>query len=211
MDGLNEISDRILRYLDQKNSARDQVLKGSRSLIRFCSTAIRAIHRQERAAALEDLEQAKTLLESLKADLVPYPDLYFAGYTQDAQKEYAEANIVFALIWDEPLPSPEELGVEFAAYLGGLAEAAGELRRRTLDVLRQGDQEQAERLLAAMDDIYAVLVTVDFPDAITGGLRRTTDMVRGVTERTRGDLTTFVQQQKLQQALTSLEGKLDQG
>ena len=211
MDGLEEISDRILEYLEQKNNARDQALRNSRATIRHCATAIRAIHRQERQTAAADLAQAEALLASIKADLHPYPDLYYAGYTQDAQKEFAEANIVMALIWEEPLPSPEEIGVEFAAYLGGLAEAAGELRRRTLDVLRRGDEEGAERLLALMDEIYGLLVTVDFPDAITGNIRRTTDMVRGVTERTRGDLTTFVQQRKLQDALTSLEGKLDQG
>jgi translin len=211
MDGLEEISDRILEYLEKKNNARDHALKNSRATIRHCSTAIRAIHRQERETALADLAKAKTLLASIKADLEPYPDLYHAGYTQDAQKEYAEANIVLALIWEDPLPSPEQLAVEYAAYLGGLAEAAGELRRRTLDVLRQGDEEQAERLLASMDEIYGLLVTVDFPDAITGNLRRTTDMVRGVTERTRGDLTTFVQQHKLQDALTSLENKIAKG
>ena len=132
------------------------------------------------------------------------------GYTQDAFKEYAEASIVFALLGGEALPDPDELGVEYAAYLGGLGEAVGELRRRTLDILRQEHSEEAERLLAMMDDIYGLLVTVDFPDAITGNLRRTTDLVRGLVERTRGDLTTSLQQSSLRAALDAVEKKLDE-
>jgi translin len=129
-----------------------------------------------------------------------------AGYTQDALKEFAEANIVYALVGDEPLPEPEAIGVEYAAYLNGLGEAAGELRRRCLDIIRHAHSDEAERLLAAMDDIYSLLVTVDYPDAITGGLRRTTDMVRGVTERTRGDITTSLRQYQLQEALRRFSG-----
>jgi translin len=134
--------------------------------------------------------------------------LYHAGYTQDALKEYAEANLVEALVAGEAFPTPEAIGVEPAAYLAGLGEAAGELRRRTLDLLRHDDLAEAERLLGVMDDIYDLLVTVDYPDAVTGGLRRITDMVRGVVERTRGDLTTTHQQQALKAALRDVEGKL---
>lgn len=138
----------------------------------------------------------------------PYPDLYHAGYTQSALKEYAEANIVLALITEDRLPDPDVLGVDFIPYLGGLGEAAGELRRRILDIIRHGRQQEAERLLDYMDEIYGLLVTIDFPDALTNNLRRTTDMVRGVTERTRGDLTTSFQQGELKRALESVEKKL---
>jgi len=138
-----------------------------------------------------------------------YADLYYAGYTQDALKELAEANITYALITDRPLPDPDELGVEYAAYLNGLGEAAGELRRHVLDLIRHGELERGEEILSMMDDIYGVLVTIDFPNAITGGLRRTTDMVRGVLERTRGDLTMSLRQEKLQQALRDFEEKVD--
>jgi translin len=138
-----------------------------------------------------------------------YADLYYAGYTQDALKEFAEANITYALITNRPLPDPDELGVEYAAYLNGLGEAAGELRRHVLDLIRHGDLERGEEILSMMDDIYGVLVTIDFPNAITGGLRRTTDMVRGVLERTRGDLTMSLRQEKLQQALRDFEEKVN--
>ncbi len=208
MDSLQTIGERALSHLEEKNAARDRALQTSRTLIRHCAHAIRAVHRGERGPAQENIDQARQLVASLQTELQSYPDLYHAGYSQDALKEFAEANIVFALVAGEPLPTPETLGVEVAAYLGGLGEAAGELRRRVLDELRHDGVEEAERLLAVMDDIYDLLVTVDYPDAITGGLRRITDMVRGVVERTRGDLTTTHQQRALKAALRDVEGRL---
>jgi len=208
MDNLDIIGEQIRQHLEEKSTTRDRALQHSRTLVRHCAHAIRAVHRQERESALEYLRQARDLVRALTEDLVPYPDLYHAGYTQDALKEYAEASIVAALIENESLPRPEDLGVEYASYLGGLGEAAGELRRRVLDTLRREQTAEAERLLAAMDDIYGLLVTIDYPDAITGNLRRITDMVRGVVERTRGDLTTSVQQQELKHALHAVERKL---
>lgn len=208
MQGLDAIADRARRHLEEKNAARDRALQVSRTLIRHASQAIRAVHRDEREAAHEDLAAARRLLDEIRSDLAAYPDLYHAGYTLDALKEFAEAHIVYALVGAEDLPEPEALGVEYSAYLGGLGEAAGELRRRVLDLIRRDATGEAERLLAAMDDIYAVLVAVDFPDAITGNLRRITDMVRGVVERTRGDLTTALQQNELKAALRAVERKI---
>jgi translin len=209
MNELDQIGDRVRQQLEEKNAARDRALQQSRTLIRHCATAIRAVHREDRSQAQEELDQARALRDRLRTDLQDYPDLYHAGYTQDALKEFAEARIVYALVGGERIPTPEELQVEVAPYLGGLGEAAGELRRRVLDILRHRELEEAERLLSAMDDIYGLLVTLDFPDALTGGLRRITDMVRGVVERTRGDLTTSVQQRQLQAALKAVEKKLD--
>lgn len=210
MDRLEPIGERILTYFEGKNSARDAALQRSRTLIRHCATAIRAAHRDERELAKQHLDQAKEIIQALRANLESYPDLYHMGYTQDAFKEYAEASIVFGLLGGEALADPDELGVEYAAYLGGLGEAVGELRRRTLDILREGEAEEAEPLLEMMDDIYGLLVTVDFPDAITGNLRRITDLVRSLVERTRGDLTTSLQQNSLRAALDALDKKLDQ-
>jgi translin len=209
MDRLDSIGETIRRRLEDKNAARDRALQHSRTLIRHCSMAIRAAHREERAEAQSELLAAQALQTELRQDLARYPDLYHAGYTQDALKEFVEASIVYAILAGEPLPEPEALGVEDAAYLCGLGEAAGELRRRALDILRHDRLEEAERTLGIMDDIYGLLVTVDFPDAITGNLRRITDMVRGVVERTRGDLTTAAQQQSLKAALWTVEKKLD--
>jgi len=209
MEQIEEIAERIRRSFDVRTAARDRALGQSRTLIRFCAHAIRAAHREERELALENLAEARTIVNALQTELAEYPDLYFAGYTQDALKEYAEASIVFAMLHNSVLPTPEELGLEYATYLKGLAEAAGELRRRCLDILRHGHSQEAERLLSQMDDIYAILVTMDYPDAITGGLRRLTDIVRGVTERTRGDMAISLRQQQLEQSLQRVGNQLD--
>ena len=210
LKALDGIGERIIVYLDGKNAARDLALQRSRTMIRHCATAIRAAHRDERELSQEHLEQARHIKEALIEELEAYPDLYHAGYTQDAFKEYAEASIVYALFSDEPLPDPDELNMEYAAYLGGLGEATGELRRRTLDILRHNRADEAERLLQMMDEIFGLLVTVDFPDAITGKLRRLTDVVRGIVERTRGDLTTSLRQDDLKTALQAMQDRLSE-
>jgi translin len=203
MDNLNSISESIRAAFVAKSTARDEAVNRSRELIRHCSEAIRAIHRREWEKAGEKMALAKAGANDLRAGISPYPDLYHTGYTQDALKEVVEAFCTHAIVRGMVLPTPAELNVEDDTYLNGLAEAATELRRFILDILRRedGDTGEAERLLEAMDDIYDQLVTFDFPDAITGGLRRQTDIVRGVLERTRGDLTTTLQQQRLQAAL----------
>ena len=210
MDQLEEIAERIHESFEARTMARDNALAHARTLTRHCANAIRAIHREENELAQSHIKEGRQLVDALRSNLVEYPDLYYAGYTQDALKEFAEANIVYALINDHPLPSPQDLSLENATYLQGLAEAVGELRRRCLDILLHGHSEEAERLLVHMDDIYSILVTMDYPDAITGGLRRLTDIVRGITERTRGDMTISLRQEHLEQSLRRFEGRLDE-
>jgi len=208
MENLDAIAEKIRAELTAKNAARDLTVTRSRELIRLCSLAIRATHREDFAEAEQLLETARAAAAQMKAEIVSYPDLYYTGYTQDALKELAEAHITFAIVNGRLLPTPEELGVDLAAYLNGLCEAASELRRRTLDIIRHGRTAEGERLLAAMDDVYDVLVTMDFPDAITGGLRRSTDALRAVLERTRGDLTNSLQQEKLLRELEAFERRM---
>jgi len=205
VDNLDSIIEGIRAALEVKNAARDATLARSRELIRLCSLSIRATHREDFEEAEQLLNAARSAADQMKTAIVDHPDLYHTGYTQDALKEVVEATAVYAIVRGRPLPTPDEIGVDEAAYLNGLAEAASELRRHALDVIRQDRTTEAERLLRAMDDIYGVLVTMDFPDAITGGLRRTTDVLRGVLERTRGDLTTTLQQEKLKKALQDFE------
>jgi translin len=144
----------------------------------------------------------------MRRAVVDYPDLYHSGYTQDALKEVAEAFATYALVRGESLPLPATLGIEPATYLNGLAEAASELRRQILDIIRQGHSDEAVRLLEEMDQIYDTLISFDFHDAITGGLRRRIDQLRGVLERTRGDVTNSLRQQRLQDALAQFEGRV---
>lgn len=205
---LAPIIDHITQAFEAKNAVRDQTLTRSRALIRHCANSIRATHRGDIDDAVKLLETARAAAAEMVAEARQYPDLYHAGYTQDALKELSEAHITHAIVADLPIPTPDELNVEDAAYLNGLAEAAGELRRFALDALRRGDVPLAEKMLGTMNDIYSVLITVDFPDAITGGLRRSTDMVRGVLERTRGDVTTAVRQEAMKAALSAFEARI---
>jgi translin len=208
MDKLPLLADQIHQAFEIRTRARDQALSRARTLTRHCAHAIRAIHRDEEELASEQLAAARSIVASLKEDLSEFPDLFYAGYTQDAIKEFAEASITCALILNDELPTPEELGTEYATYLNGLAESVGEMRRRCLDILRHGYSEEAERLLAYMDEIYAVLVTMDYPDAITSNLRRHTDLVRGIVERTRGDMTLALRENRMVQAISEALARL---
>ena len=208
MDNLDQTAENIRQEFEKKNAARDKAYQSSRELIRQCARAIRAVHREDWQTAENIIAEAREANEELVAGVRDFPDLYFAGYTQDAIKEFVEANLTYALVRNQPLPRPEELGAESNTWLNGLAEAATELRRRILDIIRHGHSEEAERLLDAMDQIYSVLVTFDFNDTITGGLRRRTDTVRAVLERTRGDITPSLRQAELEHALEALEGRL---
>lgn len=204
MADVDEIVSAASQQLERKNEARDRALVDSRQVVRRAATAIRALHRGDRQAAAADLAAARRMVAATRRDLAGHPDLYWAGYVQDAQKEFAEARLVAAMIERAEMPSPADLGVEPAPYLNGLAEAASELRRFILDIIRRGEPEQlheAERALGVMDDVYTSLIGVDYPDAITGGLRRTTDALRAVLERTRGDFTLTVRQYALERAL----------
>jgi translin len=200
-ENLDAIADRIRAFIASQDAARERVLPRCRETIRYSSTAIRALHRHEMNEARNLLNQARRLLDDAESALSDGGELIRAGFLIDAQKEYAEGCITLALVNGTQPPSPEELRVDAVPYLHGLAEAVGELRRYMLDSMRKGDLSRGEELLSAMDDIYNILVTMDFPDAITHGLRRNTDMVRGVLERTRSDLTLTIQQKELEDRL----------
>lgn len=200
----DHIQDIIGRF-DAMSTARDSAITDGRQVIRLAANAIRALHRGEDASDL--LGKARSMMDSIVEETRPYPNLFWAGYVQDAMKEYAEAEITSALLNGGPIPTPGDLRVEDAAWLNGLAEAASELRRDVLDALRRDETGRAEDLLQEMDAVYSVLVTVDFPDAVTGGLRRTTDQFRGVLERTRGDVTMSVRQSRLEHALREAEAR----
>ena len=204
-NNLEAIAEKIRLYFSAKDAARENALRLSREIIRYSANAIRAVHRQEEAAAEQLLISASTLIQGLANDVLQkHNDLLHAGFVHDAQKEFAEASTTLALVTEKSLPEPETLGVSYPAYLNGLGEAVGELRRYLLDSLRRNDLSRCEDLLAIMDDIYAVLITMDFPDGITYGLRRTTDAVRGILEKTRGDLTLVLRQKELEEQLKQI-------
>lgn len=202
---LEAIAEKIRLYFSAKDAAREKTLRLSREIIRYSANAIRAVHRQEETSAEQLLSSASSLLQELGREVLQkHVDLVHAGFVHDAQKEFAEASTTLALVTGKPLPEPEALGVSYPAYLNGLGEAVGELRRYLLDSLRRNDLSRCEDLLAVMDDIYAVLMTMDFPDGITYGLRRTSDAVRGILEKTRGDLTLVLRQKELEEKLEQI-------
>lgn len=209
MPDLQNISHAAQEYLAAKHTARERALPKSRTAIRLCANTIRAAHRDEFETATRLLAEAGALLSEMSNDLRDHLDIFYAGFVADAQKEYAEAALTCALIKGEPLPTPQDLGVEWAPYLNGMGETVGELRRYTLDRMRLGRFDIGETLLASMDEIYALLITLDYPDAITGNLRRTTDATRGILEKTRGDLTIGVSQARLNTAMERLQERLD--
>ena len=202
------LSDRIRESFERKNQIRDAALAQSRNLIRHAAHAIRGIHRDEHETAREQLAKADELAKTLQDGLNDDPDLYFSGYAQDALKEYCEAHLTVATILDQEWPSPEELQVEYATYLNGMSEVVGELRRRIMDIMRDGHSLEVERLLDVMEDIYSQLVTMDFPDALTYGLRRRTDIARSIIERTQADITISLRQQQLEKKIAALSSQL---
>ena len=207
-DNIDIVGQEAQSHFGFKHAARERALPKARAAIRHCANSIRAIHRQEYDSAVVLLKQASVLLTEMTGDLRDHQDIFYAGFVQDAQKEYAEAATFMALTQNRPLPLAADLSLDWAPYLNGLGEAVGELRRYVLDQLRGSNFEKCEMLLRYMDDIYALLTTIDFPDAITGGLRRTTDAARSILEKTRGDLTTAVGQAQLQRTILALQQDL---
>ena len=209
MQALDKICEDIRTDFENKTALRDEALRDARQCIKHASLAIRAIHRNEEAEARQELSQGRELVDQLRLSLKEsHPDLYFTGYTQDAVKEYCEAELTVAMVLGLPLPTPEDLHAENPAYLNGITETLGELRRRCLDLLRPGYNSEVERLLDLMDEVYTQLVTMDYPDAITEGLRRRTDLARGIIERTRADITVAYREDQLTHKLEQLSGQL---
>ena len=200
-DELEAIAAEIRSYFTAEDEAREKTLRLCRQIIRNSANAIRAVHRQEQDKARQILDSTYKLVQEINDSLSDHPSLLYSGFVHDAKKEFAEGSITFALIAGDKLPKPETVGVDYAAYLNGLGEAVGELRRYVLDSMRRDDFSRCEELLNAMDDVYGTLMTMDFTEIITHGLRRTTDAIRGIIERTRGDVTMALRQKELEAKL----------
>lgn len=201
-DELHGLVAAIRADLATANGAREVGLPACRRVIRAAGSSIRAVHRHDAAEAAAFADEAEAALREAQTALDPHPSVAYAGFLHDAEKEYAEARLTAELVaGTTPLSGPADLVVGPASWLRGLAEAASELRRHLLDELRAGHLERGEELLAVMDEVYDALMDIDFPDAVTNGLRRTVDALRAVLERTRSDVTITVLQSRLQSAL----------
>ena len=207
-ESLSKVTEKAIEDFSAKHSARELGLRISREVIRLSANTIRSVHRREFDQAGELLSQAGSKLKEAGPILKEWPEIYYAGFLSDSRKEFCEASITLALISGGQIPNQEELGVETAPYLNGMGEVIGELRRFILDSLRRNDTGRCEELMETMDDIYNVLVGVDFPEGVTGGLRRTADAMRGVLERTRGDLTMALRQRELEEKLSHYQSNI---
>jgi len=204
VEDLEAIAAQLRPYFAAEDDAREKALRSCRQVIRYSADAIRAVHRQQHDRAKQLLDSTHELVGELNHDLAKHGKLLHSGFIHDAQKEFAEGYITLALIAGKDLPKPGALGVSNAAYLDGLGESVGELRRYILDSLRRDDFTRCEELLTIMDEIYGILITMDFPELLAHGLRRTTDTIRAITERTRGDLTVSLRQKNLETKLDDL-------
>jgi translin len=209
---LEEISARIRENFEAKDSIREEGLKISREIVRECRAATFALHSRNFEKAINSIKAAANSLEKLEVIFKGHADIYYAGYVEHAQQEYSEVSVLRSLLMEEgetrSIPSPDELGVEYAAYLNGLGDVVGELRRHVLDLIRIDSFEKAEVFLGIMEDIHATLMDFDYPDAITKGLRRKTDVSRGLIEKTRGDVVNAIRQKKLETAMLNLESRI---
>ena len=206
---LTEIADQAIEQFQVRNTAREQGLTVSREVIRLSANAIRAVHRGQFDEAREMVERGAARLKDTEPIRRENPEIFFAGFLNDARKEFSEANITLAVISGNPIPTPEQLGLDPSSYLNGMAEVIGEVRRYILDALRRDSFDGCQEMMDVMDEIYGILVTVDFPEGVTGGLRHSTDQMRGVLERTRGDLTMALRQSKLELRLAEWETQRD--
>ncbi len=208
LSGLKQICEQVVASFDKQDSAREEAYGLSRQIVRVASNCIRSVHRQENEAARELLAEARELTGRMIAAMANQPRLRFGGFVGDAEKEYAEAAITYAVIGGEPLPTPDELEIDYAPWLNGLAEAGGEFRRHILDLIREDRPDEAEEYLDVMDEIYHSIMGFDYPNAISYGLRGRSDALRGMLERTRGDMTNALRQARLEQRLAEFEERL---
>ena len=202
---LTEIGTSVIDELTERNGDREKALSVSREVIRFSANAIRAVHRGDFDDARELIRKGDSRLRDADHILESSPSIYSAGFMSDARKEFTEANVTLAVISGADIPSIADLKVDAAAYINGMAEVIGELRRYILDALRRDEVDGCREFMDVMDEMYGVLVTIDFPEGVTSGLRRNTDAMRGVLERTRGALTMALRHRSLETRLTEWE------
>ena len=202
---LSGITSKIFENFEKKDGVREHTLKLSRTIVRLSSRAIKSIHRDEFEQAKLMIEEASQLNHTIQSLLEDYPDIYHAGFVENGQKEYVEAAILYHILKDNEIPEPAQLGVEESAYLLGLGDVVGELRRTVLDLIRLDSPHKGEKILETMDEIYTSIMLFDFPEALSRGLRHKGDVARSLVERTRGDLTNAIGNAKLKESMSGLE------
>jgi len=175
----------VRKRLDRKNDARESAIRISRQIVRECRSAISAM--QSGRDYVEHLKSARKLSRELSRAASMFPDILYAGYVMDAQQEIAEAEILAAHIEKRPFPAPDEIGVSDEAFVLGLGDSIGELRRLLLNRLMENDMKGARKELDAMEEYFKVLMMFDYPDTLLA-CKRKQDVARALLEKSRSEL-----------------------
>ena len=191
-----------------REKARDEAYSRARRARTLSKQAILLLHSGDKKKAEENLDESRKLLVEIKEYVSVHPEIGQYEAVTAARQEFSEASILYGLNTKAGYPSPVELGVSSTDYILGLADVPGELRRQTLDLLRVGDIESAERNLAIMEEIYLNLTTVEEVSLFLKGLRRKLDVSRNVNERTRAELTIEASRERLRRKLAEVGEKL---
>jgi translin len=205
MESMKDICDDIRARFDKMDAARESALAASRKITRNSGDSIKAIHREEWEPAESLIQETRGIVIFLHDSLTEFPSIYYSGYVEDSQAEFAEVSILYSVLRGLPLPTPNGLAIENTAYLKGVGDATGELRRHILDLIRKGRPEEGEKYLDIMDEYYTEMMSFDYPDAIMHGLRKKTDVARSLIERTRGDLTNALEIKGLHESMARFE------
>jgi translin len=187
MKNLEKIIDKIEKSIDDKDRIREKALRHSREIIINCRKAIQLIHQGQTEKAKMHLRKASAKLASLYDITGNYPELFHAGYVENAAQEFVEAKCLLNIIQGKNLPDPDKLQTTYSSYLLGLCDVVGELRRKSLDSILVGSAEEANKYLKLMENIYDAIIKFDYPSSLVP-IKRKQDQVRGIIEKTRGEL-----------------------
>ena len=206
---LKEVLKNIQVELSNREQIRESTQRDMRKATRLSKQAIQVTHQNRFDDAKTFLEHAKMLFIKLRETTKDYPYLYYSGSVGAAFEENAEAQILLTLIEKGRFPSPKEIDVPITPYVLSLGDVIGELRRRALNLIRNGKVEESERCLQWMEQIYSELIALDDAYVIISGLRRKGDLARRIIEITRGDITIEIRRKALESSISKLEKRLD--
>jgi len=208
MKNLNKIVDKIEKSIDDKDKIREQALKNSREIIINCRKAIQSIHQKQIKKAKENINTASETLQKLNQITKNYPELYHAGFVENAAQELVEAHCFLNIKQGKDLPDPDDINTTYSSYLMGLCDLVGELRRTALDSIRQGKPKKADKCLDMMEEIYDVIIRFDYPSGLIP-IKKKQDMVRGMIEKTRGELAVASCERRIEYRTDEFRGMLD--
>lgn len=208
MKNLDNIVNKIEKSIDDKELIREKALRFSRDIIINCRKAIQYIHQGLNQEADENIKKASAKLAELYDTTKNFPEIYHNGFVENAAQELVEALCFYNIMQGKDLPDPDEIQTTYSSYLMGLCDLVGELRRTVLDSIRSGEQKNADEYLKMMEDIYDVIIRFDYPSGLVP-IKKKQDMVRGLIEKTRGELAVASCERRIEHRTYEFKGILD--